>query len=352
MANDSIEISVRGKWTKVPALAVDDKTIVVTGTWIKVASIHDEPWLETELENPALCVQKLKQQDSPALRADIFTFTQKIPQTVPKYRWPAEQDSVAVARVASFEQWWENLPQETRKNVRRAQKRGVVVAVKPLEDELIRGIVELNNDSPIRQGRPNDHYGKSFDQVKKDYSSFLDRSDLVGAYVGSELIGLLKVVYRGNVAAILQCLPKASHNDKRPANALIAKAVELCEAKGMSYLTYGMFRYGNKRDNPLLEFKTRNGFEEMLVPRFYVPLTGWGAFCLRTKLHRGLLGILPPAVIAAAVNARAKWYSQKQQSISRCSSMPERPNRDRQMAGSNPPAGSSLQGQSRPSMQE
>jgi hypothetical protein len=352
MANDSIEISVKGKWVKVLALAVDDKTIVVKGRWIKVASIHDEQWLATELENPEPCVQKLKQQVSPALRADLFTFTQKIPQTAPKYQYAAEQDSVAVARVTSFKQWWENLPQETRKNVRRAQKRGVVVAVTPFGDELIRGIVQLNNDSPLRQGRPNDHYGKSFDQVKKDYSSFLDRSDLLGAYVGSELIGLLKIVYRGNVAAILQCLPKASHNDKRPANALITKAVELCEAKGISYLTYGMFRYGNKRDNPLLEFKIRNGFEEMLIPRFYVPLTRWGAFCLRTKLHRGILGILPPAVISAAVNARAKWYSRKQQSMSRCSSMPERPNCNRQTESSNPPAGSNLQGQTRPSLQE
>jgi len=311
MSNDSIEISVKGKWTSVPALAVGDKSIVVKGSWVKIASIHDEQWLETELEDPEACVKKLKEQAGSGLRADIFTFTQKIPQTVPKYPYTAERDSVAVAHVASFKDWWERLPQETRKNVRRSQKRGVVVSLREFDDEMIRGIVELNNDSPMRQGRPNDHYGKSFDQVKKDYSSFLDRSDLIGAYCGQELVGLLKIVYRGEVAAILQCLPKASHNDKRPANALIAKAVEVCEAKKVSYLTYGMFRYGNKRDNPLLSFKTRNGFEEMLVPRFYVPLTKWGALCLRAKLHRGLLGILPHGIITAAVNVRSKWYSHR-----------------------------------------
>ena len=92
---------------------------------------------------------------------------------------------------------------------------------------------------------------------------------------------------------------------------MLAKAVEVCEAKKVSYLTYGMFRYGNKRDNPLLSFKTRNGFEEMLVPRFYVPLTKWGALCLRAKLHRGLLGILPHGIITAAVNVRSKWYSHR-----------------------------------------
>jgi hypothetical protein len=342
LVNNSIEISVKGKWVRVPALAIGNKSIIVKGRWVKVAAIHDEQWLETELESPDACVSALRQQAGTRLRADIFTFTQKIPQTVPKYSYLAESDSIAVARVGNFKEWWESLPQETRKNVRRAEKRGVRVEVKQFGDDIIRGIVELNNDSPMRQGRPNDHYGKTFEQVKKDYSSFLDRSDLIGAYFGDELIGLVKVVYRGDVAAILQCLPKASHHDKRPANAIIAKAVELCASKGISHLTYGMFRYGNKQDSPLLEFKTRNGFEEMVLPRFYVPLTAWGALSLKANFHRGLLGVLPHGVIAAAVDARAKWYSRKQQSKSRCSSMPERPNRDRQMAGSNPPAGSNL----------
>ena len=54
----------------------------------------------------------------------------------------------------------------------------------------------------------------------------------------------------------------ASHQDSRPTNALLAKAVELCEAKGVSCLIYGQFNYGNKRDNPLREFKIRCGFTE------------------------------------------------------------------------------------------
>jgi hypothetical protein len=308
MANDSIEISLKGKWIRVPALNVNGKSIIVTGRWIKVAAIHDEQWLESEVEDPEVCVKKLKQQESPRLQADIFTFAQKLPATLPKYKYRMEWDSVAAVRLTSFKEWWEKLPQETRKNVRRSQKRGVVVAIKEFGDEVIRGLMELNNDSPLRQGKPNTHYGKTFDQVKKDYSSFLDRSDLIGAYFGDELVGLLKIVYRGEVASILQCLPKASHLDKRPANALIAKAVELCEAKGASYLTYGMFNYGNKRDSPLREFKIRNGFEEVLLPRFYVPITSWGKLCLKAKLHHGLLEILPQSVITFGVNVRTRWY--------------------------------------------
>lgn len=342
MADSSIEISVRGKWIRVPALDVGGKTIFVKGRWIRMAAVHDEEWLATELQDPEGCVRKLKKQGSDGLHADIFTFAQKLPATQPKFNYPMNLESWAVAATTSFKQWWEKLPQETRKNVRRSQKRGVVVSVREFSDDMVREIVGLNNDSPVRQGRPNNHYGKSFDEVKRDYSSFLDRSDLIGAYLGDELIGLVKVVYRGEVASILQCLPKARHSDKRPANALIAKTVELCEARGVSYLTYGLYRYGNKRDNPLLEFKIRNGFEEMLTPRFYAPLTRWGAFCISSKLHQGLLGIVPHRVIALAIGARAKWYDLISRSrMSRCSSIAERSNRDRQTECSNPPAGSS-----------
>ena len=89
----------------------------------------------------------------------------------------------------------------------------------------------------------------------------------------------------------------------------MAKAAEICYARGISYITYGLYNYGNKTDSPLRQFKTRNGFEEILVPRFYVPLTAWGKLCMKVKLHRGLIGILPNSVITFGVNARTKWYN-------------------------------------------
>jgi hypothetical protein len=95
----------------------------------------------------------------------------------------------------------------------------------------------------------------------------------------------------------------------RPANAMLAKAIERCEARGVSYVTYGLFNYGNKGNTPLREFKVRNGFGEILVPRYYVPITTWGAVCIRTKLYRGLLGILPQSVIVFFIRMRAKMYN-------------------------------------------
>jgi hypothetical protein len=333
-----IEISVKGKWTTVPTLYLCGKNVVVRGKWLKIARVHAEEWSESELANPELCVNKLKHMSN-YLPADIFTFTQMLPANEPKYNYPVVWDSVAVARTRSFQEWWEGLPQESRKNVRRSQKRGVVVKVQKIDDELIRNIVVLNNDCPIRQGRLYTHYGKSFDEVKRDQASFSERSNYVCAYAGEELIGFLKLVHRGKVASILQILPKLSQQDKRPANALVSKTVELCAAKGVEYLTYGQFNYGNKHHSPLREFKVRNGFKEICMPRYYVPLTLWGACCLKTNVHLGALGILPHWIINLGVDLRTRWYNRKFDS-SRCSSMPERPNRNRQMECSNPPAGS------------
>jgi hypothetical protein len=314
MQPGSIEISVKGKWVRVPALEIDEKTIVVRGTWIKVARIHDEWWMESEIEDAGVLVDALKQQGSHGLHADIFTFTQKVPGSPVRYNYLTELESVAAIRISNSEDWWKSLPQETRKNVRRSQKRGVTTSIRVFDDDLIKGIIEVNNDSPMRQGQANAYYGQSLDQARKDYSGLLDRSEFICANVENEMIGFLKLVYKGEVAAILNLTVKVSHNDKRPANALIAKAVELCEKRGASYLTYGLFNYANKGDNPLREFKIRNGFKEVLTPRYYVPLTMWGIIAIKLGFHRGLLGILPHNLITVGLNLRTRWYSLKRSS--------------------------------------
>ena len=320
-ASGTIEISARGKWVEVPALRVNGQIIVVTGEWMKIASFHDEDWLEAELVDPDYCLKMLRDCTG-AHAADILCFSQKVPETVARYKYPMENRSIAVADVASFKDWWERLPQVTRKNVRRSQKRGVVIKVRSFDADLIDGIRNIQNESPVRQGRLNYHFGKSFEQVKRDHGAFLDRSDFICAYFEEEFIGFLKLVYRGEVASILQLNSKEAHYDKRPSNALLAKAAEICESRGVRYLTYGLFNYGNKRDTSLQEFKKRHGFDEMLVPTYYIPLTVWGQLCVKTRLYRGPLGLLPNSVLRFALNVRAKWYSFFKPN-SRCSSMSE-----------------------------
>src|SRR5205823_5047705 len=135
--------------------------------------------------------------------------------------------------------------------------------------------------------------GKNFNTVKRENATYLERSEFIGAYNNEELVGFIKLVYVGNAARILQIISKLSHYDKRPMNALIAKAIEVCEAKGISYLVYSKFAFGNKKLSPLAEFKRRNGFQQMTMVRYFIPRTLKGAIALKLGLHRGILGNLP-----------------------------------------------------------
>ncbi len=316
MAANDVEISLRGKWIKVPALNIDGKTVVVTGRGIKIAAIHDEDWIEGELQDLESCISGLKEHNSKSLRADIFDFTQTLPGITPRYSYHMtprnsyhmEWESVAAIRLTSYEEWWrKGISGYARKDVRRSTKRGVIIRVTEINDDFVRGIVEIYNESPIRQGKAFWHYGKDFDTAKRENSTFLERSTFIGAYYKDELIGFMKIVYVGKVAAMMQFLSKIGHYDKRTSNALIAKAVEHCAKKGMLYLTYGKYRDREKGVSSLARFKHRMGFAEVLVEKIHVPLTAKGRLCLALWLHRDLGAILPEWLIDLLYSLRTMW---------------------------------------------
>ena len=71
-----------------------------------MAWIKDEDWLEGEVVNdPEACIKKIKQEK---LKADIFTFAQKLPNTKPNYDYPMEWDNVAAIPTTDFSVWWEH----------------------------------------------------------------------------------------------------------------------------------------------------------------------------------------------------------------------------------------------------
>ena len=302
-----INIKMKGKDINVPSMRIDDKTVVAIGRFIKIAAVHDEEWLEGEVvNNPEQFIHELKISK---LNADIFSFAQKIPDTQPRYKYHMEWDNVAVIPITTFENWWKKrLPQVTRKSVRRGYKRGIVAKVTEFDDEFVKGIVGIHNNIPMKQGTPFAHYGKEFNIVKRDYGTYLDRSEFLGAYYQSELIGMIKFLHLGKIASIMQIITMDQHYDKRPTNILIAKTVEVCKERGKSHLVYGKYVYGNKTDSSLSEFKRRNGFEQINFPRYYVPLTLKGRIAIMLKLHLGLLGILPSGVISFLRDLRSRYY--------------------------------------------
>ena len=81
---------------------------------------------------------------------------------------------------------------------------------------------------------------------------------MIGAYYQNELIGFIMMGNAKRYGVTSQIISAIKHRDKIPNNALIAKAVELCEKKHLPYLVYLFWG-----DNSLAEFKRRCGFEKM-----------------------------------------------------------------------------------------
>jgi len=281
-------------------MMIDNKELVVRGTWLKIACLKDE-WFD-HVEDPGTFVGKLKAQ---GIRADLLTFWQNLPETRPlfPYRW--EVDPVAVIPVSSFEHWFNHqIERSSRKAVRKAEKSGVFVKVVELHDEFLRGVLEIFNETPLRQGRPYENYGKDAATVKADLEKDRHRSDFIGAYVEQELVGFIQLGCTGIAAIPFGMVSKIAHRDKAPQNALLAKAIEVCEQKGIPYLLYGKWLADSLGD-----FKRHNGCEKVDLPRYYVPLSLKGALALKLGLHHGLSAVLPEGMKNRLKELRKKWYS-------------------------------------------
>jgi len=299
------QMRVKGQLISVPSVQIDGKTVVATGKCLRMASLHDEDVLEGEtVSAPEPFIAQLKNS---GLKVDIFTFGQQIPDVVPRYNYHLEWDSLAVMPITTYGAWWQRLTKEVRHSVKQAARLGVVTREAEFTDTLIEGIVAIYDESSLRQGRPFWHYKKGFSAVKQLSRTYLDRSIFIGAYVDNELVGFMKIVKVGIVAHTFHVISMMKHFAKRPTNALIAKAVEICAEKGIPHLVYGNFIYRDPKSS-LAEFKRRNGFREVLVPRYYVPTTRKGEVALRLGLHRGAGLILPSNIWRALANIRTLMW--------------------------------------------
>ena len=303
------EIRVKGKAVCVPSAQIDGRTVLTTDKWLKLAAVHDEELVEGEtVANPDSFVSQLRES---GLNADIFTFAQKLPDTTPRYRYHLEWDNFAIIPITTYSVWWEKrLEPSVRTAVRKAAKLGVTVRLEAFDERFVNGIVSINNETPIRQGKAFWHFQKSFDAVKFENSTYPGRNDFLGAYYQDEMIGFVRLVYADKIAHMIQILTMMKHFDKRPANALIAKAVEICEQKGISHLMYSNYIYNDPKSS-LTEFKRRSGFEPVLVPRYYIPLTFKGKIALRLGLHHGLKGLIPKPLLVQLLGIRNSWYGRK-----------------------------------------
>jgi len=277
----------------------ENKEIIISGGLITVASLAPECY--EAMTDPEAFIQQLK---ITGINADIFSFRQRLPEIEPKYNYYMEWESIAACRIKSYEDWLNNQVEKgTRKNVNKALKKGVITKLVHFDDNLIRGIMNIYDETPIRQNKPFPHYKKDFETIKKEHATYLDKCDFIGAYYNEELIGFIKMYYSEKCASTLQVISKIEHRDKKTNNALLAKAVEICDQKKMEFLQYGVWSFRSFGD-----FKKSNGFERIDLPRYYVPLNAKGCIALKLKLHHGLKNMLPKKIVDRLLDLRVKWY--------------------------------------------
>jgi len=288
---------------------INGRDFRVKGRIVRIAHLDGEKY--TFPEDPEAIVASLRKSRK---RVDLFTFMQKLPETQPRFPYPHELDNLAVLQVSTFENWWDKqIRSYPRNRARQAAKRGVVMREIPYGDELVKGICEIYNETPVRQGKKFRHYGMTMERGREYAGTFLDRSMFIGAYLGEEMIGFIKLTLDESrtQAVLVHILSMAKHKDKAPTNALIAEAVRVCAENKISYLVYEHFNYGKKVGDSLAHFKEVNGFQRVDVPRYYVPLTPLGRLALHLGMHHGITALIPENIAEKFRELRRAWYDRR-----------------------------------------
>jgi hypothetical protein len=235
-------------------------------------------------------------------KADILTFRERLPRTtkmfknLKEYNVFCEEDNVAGVPLVSYDYWFnDQIGRKTRNMLRKAQKLGVSTRICQFDDNLVKGIEQVYNSSPTRQAVPFTHYGETFDRIKRNLQTVKKYpQEFIGAFYKEEMIGFIQLLLSKEIATISQILSVQKHWDKAPTNALIAKAVEMSCKRGVKYLAYGKMYYPRATSrSSLREFKIRNGFQEMPIRRYYIPLSIRGKLILTLRLQQGMLKIFP-----------------------------------------------------------
>ena len=297
-------------------MQVYGKDLRIRGTLIRVGYFDGEGY--EFLEKPEQALENVRQLKA---RVDLLTFIQRLSDTAPRYEYHVEWDNMAALPVSSYDHWLtQQIDFKVRNKIRKAAKSGVVVKEVPYDEEFVKGISAIYNESPVRQGKRFWHYAKDIAEVREMNGTFMDRSIFIGAYFENELIGFVKLVSDENhvQAGLMQIISMIQHRDKAPTNALIAQAVRSCATREIPYLWYASFSYGNKQTDSLADFKQHNGFKKIDIPRYYIPLTVNGHIALRFGLQHGIAERIPEPVAATYRRMRRLWYAAKATESGKC----------------------------------
>lgn len=293
-------IRLKGRPVEIDAVAINGQTFLISGSVIKTAELKD-PWQE-DVHDPENVKFQFKRSRK---RVDLFKFWQRLPETEPRFPYYHEWSFPAAIPISTHEHWFrKQVKKSVRNKINNAGRHGLEVREEQLSDDLVRRIMEIYNDSPIRRGKRFWHYGKDFETVKRELSDNPVPSTFITAYVDDELIGFIKLFFYDRYAKTTLILDKQSRRDIGCMNSMISKVVQICATRGIPYFVYSYWRRGNHG-----KFQESNGFTKFQVPSYYVPVSKTGRLALSLQLHRGMEGWIPENMMINLLELRAKFYA-------------------------------------------
>ena len=125
------------------------KNIAIAGRFVRIGRLAAEGF--EFVEDPETMLSAIARDRN---GMDLFTFIQRLPATAPDYPYPMEWDNVAAIPLSTFDDWWtRQIGAKTRNMVRRSEKKGLILREVDFNDALVKGIWEIYNECPVRQGR-------------------------------------------------------------------------------------------------------------------------------------------------------------------------------------------------------
>jgi hypothetical protein len=269
---------------------IDGQVYEIRSGLVRVARLEDEWFEDIEDHKSALCCP-----------ADLLTFWQRPPRREIRHSCYHEFEHIAVMPITTYDQWLVGLDAKARNMVRKSARVGVTVRECEYDDAFVGGMAAIFNESSVRQGKKFWHYGKDVETVRRQFGRYVHRETMLRADFEGEMVGFVMLGWAGEYALIGQILSSLKHRDRAVNNALMAKIVEVCAARGVSQLCY----YYWDDESSLTWFKRSMGFEKVSVPRYYVPLTWRGSLALKLGIHRGLRALIPPKLKTKLKGIRA-----------------------------------------------
>ena len=72
-------------------------------------------------------------------------------------------------RISTFAEWFEKkIHPNVRNKIRKADKQGIKVRIEPFNNRLVLGIMDIYNESQVRQGRRFTYFGKDFERTYEE----------------------------------------------------------------------------------------------------------------------------------------------------------------------------------------